>query len=130
MEQCINKKEERRSLEGRHLSLKRLRENNRGTEWDVVREMGMFSKDWSWKEEQEDWQSNGYHCLCPHLNHRPSFQSIDGLNTQAPFRTQRLHGPPSKYPISGGKENKSKNELLGPHQNKKILHSEGNNQQN
>ena len=25
---------------------------------------------------------------------------------------------------------KSKNELLGPHQNKKLLHSEGNNQQN
>ena len=32
--------------------------------------------------------------------------------------------------ISGGKGNKSKNELLGPHQNKKLLHSEGNNQQN
>ena len=30
----------------------------------------------------------------------------------------------------GGKGNKSKNELLGPHQNKKLLHSEGNNQQN
>ena len=32
--------------------------------------------------------------------------------------------------ISRGKGNKSKNELLGPHQNKKLLHSEGNNQQN
>ena len=32
--------------------------------------------------------------------------------------------------ISGGKGNKSKNELLGPHQNKKLLHSEGSNQQN
>ena len=31
---------------------------------------------------------------------------------------------------SGGKGNKSKNELLGPHQNKKLLHNEGNNQQN
>ena len=31
---------------------------------------------------------------------------------------------------SGGKGNKSKNELLGPHQNKKLLYSEGNNQQN
>ena len=31
--------------------------------------------------------------------------------------------------VSGGKGNKSKNELLGPHQNKN-LHSEGNNQQN
>ena len=30
----------------------------------------------------------------------------------------------------GGKGNKSKNELLGPHQDKKLLHSEGNNQQN
>ena len=32
--------------------------------------------------------------------------------------------------VSGGKGNKSKNELLGPHQNKKLLHNEGNNQQN
>ena len=31
--------------------------------------------------------------------------------------------------VSRGKGNKSKNELLGPHQNKKLLHSEGNNQQ-
>ena len=30
--------------------------------------------------------------------------------------------------VSGGKGNKSKNELLGPHQNKNLLHSEGNNQ--
>ena len=29
--------------------------------------------------------------------------------------------------ISGGKRNKSKNELLGPHQDKKLLHSKGNN---
>ena len=32
--------------------------------------------------------------------------------------------------VSGGKGNESKNELLGPHQNKKLLHSQGNNQQN
>ena len=32
--------------------------------------------------------------------------------------------------ISGGKGNKSKNERLGPHQDKKLLHNEGNNQQN
>ena len=32
--------------------------------------------------------------------------------------------------VSGGKGNKSKNELLGPHQNKKLLHIEGNNQEN
>ena len=32
--------------------------------------------------------------------------------------------------ISGGKGNKSKIELLGPHQNKKLLPSEENNQQN
>ena len=32
--------------------------------------------------------------------------------------------------VSGGKGNKSKNELLGPHQNKKLLHSKGNKQQN
>ena len=32
--------------------------------------------------------------------------------------------------LKGGKGNKSKNELLGPHQNKKLLHSERNNQQN
>ena len=32
--------------------------------------------------------------------------------------------------VSRGKGNKSKNERLGPHQNKKLLHSEGNNQQN
>ena len=32
--------------------------------------------------------------------------------------------------VSRGKGNKRKNELLGPHQNKKLLHSEGNNQQN
>ena len=31
--------------------------------------------------------------------------------------------------VSGGKGNKSKNELLGPHQNKKLLHSKGNNHQ-
>ena len=29
-----------------------------------------------------------------------------------------------------GKRNKSKNKLLGLHQNKKLLHSKGNNQQN
>ena len=63
-------------------------------EWDVVRETGLFSKDWSWKGEQEDWKSNGYHCLCPRLNHRPSFQYMDGPITQAPFRTQSPHGPP------------------------------------
>ena len=28
--------------------------------------------------------------------------------------------------LSGGKGNKNKNELLGPHQNKKLLHSKGN----
>ena len=32
--------------------------------------------------------------------------------------------------VSGGKGNKSKNELLRPHQDKKLLHSKGNNQQN
>ena len=32
--------------------------------------------------------------------------------------------------VSRCKGNKSKNELLGPHQDKKLLHSEGNNQQN
>ena len=32
--------------------------------------------------------------------------------------------------VSRGKGNKSKNELLGPHQDKKLLHSKGNNQQN
>ena len=32
--------------------------------------------------------------------------------------------------LDGDKENKSKNELLGPHQNKNPLYSEGNNQQN
>ena len=32
--------------------------------------------------------------------------------------------------VSRGKENKSKNERLGLHQDKKLLHSEGNNQQN
>ena len=30
----------------------------------------------------------------------------------------------------GGKGNKSKNELLGPHQDKKLLHCKGNNPQN
>ena len=32
--------------------------------------------------------------------------------------------------VSRGNGNKSKNELLGPPQNKKLLHSKGNNQQN
>ena len=32
--------------------------------------------------------------------------------------------------VSRGKGNKSKNELLGPHQHKKLLQSKGNNQQN
>ena len=32
--------------------------------------------------------------------------------------------------VSRDKGNQSKNELLGPHQNKKLLHSKGNNQQN
>ena len=32
--------------------------------------------------------------------------------------------------ITGGKVNKSKNEFLGLHQDKKLLHSEGNKQQN
>ena len=32
--------------------------------------------------------------------------------------------------VSGGKGNKSKNELLGSHEDKKLLHSEGSDQQN
>ena len=32
--------------------------------------------------------------------------------------------------VSGGKGNKGTNELGGPHQNKKLLHGEGNNHQN
>ena len=32
--------------------------------------------------------------------------------------------------VSGGKGNKSKNELLGPYEDKKLLHSKGANQQN
>ena len=32
--------------------------------------------------------------------------------------------------FSGGKGNKSKNELLGPHQDKRLLHRKRNNQQN
>ena len=46
-------------------------------------------------------------------------------NNSLPWPQQLLTGH-----VCGGKGNKSKNELLEPHQDKKLLHSKGNNQQN
>ena len=57
-----------------------------------------------------------------------SHQNPQGEGRQKPLRAwlQQL----LTQHISGGKGNKSENELLGPHQNKKLLHNKGNNQQN
>ena len=55
-------------------------------------------------------------------------QNPTGENRQQPLQPQlqrlliRL--------VSIGKGNKSKNKLLGPHQDKELLHNEGNSQQN
>ena len=57
-------------------------------------------------------------------------------NNQNPIGENRQH-PLRLWPqeiltrhVSRGKGNKSKNEQLGPHQDKRLLHSKGNNQQN
>ena len=57
-----------------------------------------------------------------------SHQNARGESRQKPLRP-RLQQLLTQH-VSGGKGNESKNELLGPHQNKKLLHNEGNNQQN
>ena len=52
-------------------------------------------------------------------------QNPGGENKQQPQLQQLL----TRH-VSEGMRNKSRNELLGPHQDKKLLHGEGNNQQN
>ena len=60
--------------------------------------------------------------MCKTENH----QNPTGENRQQPFDL----GHSNFLLDSKGKGNKSKNELWGSYQDKKLLHSEGNNQQN
>ena len=67
------------------------------------------------------------------MDERPKRKTGSHQNPRGESRQKPLWSWPQQLltqHISGGKGNKSKNELLGPHQNKKLLHSKGNNQQN
>ena len=66
------------------------------------------------------------------MDERPKCKTVSHQNP----RGERRQKPPYPRPhqlltkhVSRGKGNRSKNELLGP-QDKKLMHSEGNNQQN
>ena len=66
------------------------------------------------------------------MNERPKCETGNDQNPTEENRQQPLWHRPQQLltqHVSGGKGNKSKNELLGAHQNKKLLHNEGNNQQ-
>ena len=67
------------------------------------------------------------------MNERPKSKTGSYQNRQGESRKKPLWPQPQQLltqKISGGKGNKSKNELLGPQKDKKLLHREGNNQQN
>ena len=55
-------------------------------------------------------------------------QTPRGEHSQQPL--QSLQKQLLTRQVFRGKGNKSKNEILGPHQDKKLLHSKGNSQQN
>ena len=61
------------------------------------------------------------------MDQRPKYKTVSHKNPRGESRQQPLRPQPqqllTEY-VSGGKGNKSKNELLGPHQDKKLLHSE------
>ena len=61
---------------------------------------------------------------CEKGNH----QNPRGENGQQPLRPQSQQLLMRQ--VTRGKRKKSKNELLGPHQDKKLLYSKGNNHQN
>ena len=64
---------------------------------------------------------------------RPKCKIGSHQNPQGESRQKPLWSCPQQLltqHVSRGKGNKSKNELLWSHQNKKLLHSEGHNQQN
>ena len=64
---------------------------------------------------------------------RPQCKTGSHQNPQGDTRQKPLSPLPQQLltqHVSGGKGNKSKNERLEPHQNKKLLHSIENNQQN
>ena len=63
------------------------------------------------------------------MNGRPKCEAENHLNPRRESRQQRLWLQPQNLltrHISRGKANKSKNELLGPYQDKKLPHREGN----
>ena len=67
------------------------------------------------------------------MNERPHCEAGIHQNPRGEHRQQPLRHQPQQLltrHVSGGKGNKSKNELLGCHQDKKLLHSDENNQQN
>ena len=67
------------------------------------------------------------------MDERPKCKTGSHQNPQVESRQKPLWPWPQQLltqHVSGGKGNNSKNELQGPHQTKKLLHSEGINQQN
>ena len=67
------------------------------------------------------------------MDTEPECETGNHQNPRGESRQQSFLPQPQQFlaqHISKVKGIKSKNELLGPHQNKKLLRSEGNNQQN
>ena len=67
------------------------------------------------------------------MDERPKCETGNHQNPRGEHRQQPLCPQPEQLlsrHVTGGKGNKSKNELLGLHQDKNLLHSEGNDQQN
>ena len=67
------------------------------------------------------------------MDERPECETGNHQNPKGQSRQQPLWPQPQQLlsrHISKGKGIKSKNELLGPHQDKRILHCKGSNQQN
>ena len=67
------------------------------------------------------------------MDERPKYEIGNHQNPTEENRQQPLWPRPQQFltwHVSENKGNKSKNELLGPHQDKNLLHRKGNNQQN
>ena len=91
----------------------------------------LFSK-WCWENEPGPF-SYTIHKNKLKMDEKPKRKIGSHQNHRGESRQKPLWPWPQQLltqHVSRGKGNKSKNELLGPHQDKKLFHSKGNNQQN